>query len=92
MGTVSVATPSGNTVTVTSSEDWSALSSPVSRRTYVPAVSKDTDVVGELGSVNVAVPGPLTCDHVRVTVPGGFGSPSSVTEPCIVAEFGSLTV
>ena len=30
---------------------------------------------------NVTVPGPLVCDQVQVTAPGGVGSPSSVTLP-----------
>ena len=46
---------------------------------------KLTVVMGDVGSVNVAVPGPLTCDQLGVTDPGGFGSPSSATDARIVA-------
>ena len=32
---------------------------------------------------NVTMPGPLVCDQVQVTTPGGVGSPSSVTLPLV---------
>ena len=40
----------------------------------------------------VTVPGPLTFDHVVVTVAGGFGSPSSVTVPDRLAVAGRVMV
>ena len=40
----------------------------------------------------VAVPGPLTSLQIVVTVPGGFGRPSSVTVPLRFALEGSVIV
>ena len=40
----------------------------------------------------VAGPGPLTSLQVVVTVPGGFGRPSSVTVPLRLALEGSVIV
>ena len=44
------------------------------------------------GLPNVAVPGPLNCDHAVVTAAGGFGRPSSVTVPLSAAALGKTTV
>jgi len=55
---------------------------------------RDVELLEMVPANPPAVPagaGPLTCDQVAVTVAGGFGSPSSVTEPCIVACAGSVT-
>ncbi len=41
-------------------------------------------------SPNVTFPGPLTLLHTVVTVPGGFGSPSSPTVPSSDAVAGSV--
>ena len=45
-----------------------------------------------LAFANVTVPGPLTFVHAAVTCAGGFGSPSSVTDPASDAASGRVTV
>src|SRR5262245_56833801 len=59
------------------------------RRTYEPPSEKLAVVSIALALPNVTDPGPLTFDHVVLTVPGGLGRPSSVTVPSKLAEFGS---
>ena len=49
-------------------------------------------LVSDPASPNVTVPGPLTSLHATVTVPGGSGSPSSLTDPASVSVFGKLTL
>src|SRR5437762_1626477 len=66
------------TTTCTSSNDVSAPSLAVSRRTYVPAVENDAVVDAAFGGENVTVPGPEVLDQVMVSA-GGVGSPSSLT-------------
>ena len=61
----------------------SALSLAVNRSTYTPAAENVAVVTGLLALPNVTVPGPLSLLHVRVSVPGGFGNPSSVALPRI---------
>ena len=80
------------TVTVTSSLLDTALSSPVSRSTYVPAAEKLAVVLTALAFAKLTVPGPLTFDQTVVTAPGGLGNPSSVTLPASVALDGSVIV
>ena len=50
------------------------------------------DVDSADGSPNVTVPGPETKDHVVVSVPGGFGNPSSDADPDSEADAGHVTV
>ena len=47
----------------------------------MPATEKVAVVVFAVGLAKVTVPGPLSFDHVTVTVAGGLGKPSSVTVP-----------
>jgi hypothetical protein len=82
----------GLTTTAMSSLLETALSLAVSRNTYVPTAENNTVVLTTSGSVNVTVPGPLTCVHVTVTVAGGLGNPSSVTVPFNKALAGSVIV
>ncbi len=86
--TIGATLPAGFTVTVTSSDPVSAPSYTLRRSTYVPAALKLTLVVSAVGAVNVAVPGPLTCDHVSVGV--GSTCPSSVTVAVSVAVAGNV--
>src|SRR5438445_10530911 len=81
----------GFTTIVMSAVLEKALSEPVSRRTYVPALEKLAVVPGAFAFANVTVPGPLTLAHVTINVLPK-GSPSSVAVPDKVATAGKVIV
>jgi hypothetical protein len=81
----------GLTTTVISSKTDKAPSDAVKRSRYVPAVENVAVVEAAFGGVNVTVPGPLAFDQVRVRVPGGAGSPSSLAVPDSAAPPGNVT-
>ena len=75
----------------TSSEDDSAPSLPVSRRTYVPAVDITADAFNELALTKTTVPGPLTFIQLtEIVLP--VGRPSSVAVPDNEGPAGKVTV
>jgi hypothetical protein len=80
----------GLTVTVTVSLAESAPSFAVRRSEYVPLVENDAVVSIADALPNVTVPGPLTIDHVVVSVPAG--NPSSVTVPSRFTTAGKVIV
>ena len=58
----------------------------------MPSVEKLAVVFSAAVFPKVTVPGPVTLDQVVVTVFGGSGSPSSLTEPDRFARSGSVIV
>ena len=82
----------GLTVTVISSVVLIKPSLALSRRTYVPACEKLTVVLAALALAKVAVPGPLTLLHWRVSAFGGLGKPSSLAVPLRLALLGKVMV
>ena len=74
------------TVTVTVSPEESNPSLAARFNTYVPAKVNCAVVSMAAAFPNVTVPGPLTFDHVDVSVPDG--KPSSVTVPSTAADAG----
>ena len=79
------------TVTWMSSVDDNAESDAVNRNTYTPAAENDADVDNNDAFPNVTEPGPDTCAHVVVNVPGGAGNPSSDADPTNAADAGNVT-
>ena len=76
---------------MTSSEDDSAPSLPVSRRTYVPAVDITAEALSELALTKTTVPGPLTFVQLtEIVLP--VGSPSSVAVPDNEGPAGKVIV
>ena len=69
----------------------SAESDAVKRNTYTPAAENDAEVDNADAFPNVTVPGPDTCDHVVVNVPGGAGKASSEAVPANAADAGNVT-
>src|SRR5262245_50679497 len=82
----------GSTVICTESVAESAPSLAVSRRRYVPAIENEAVVVSALAVPKLTVPGPLPLLQATVNIPGGLGSPSSLTVPESAADAGSVMV
>lgn len=76
---------------VTLADELRAESDAVNCNTYVPAAVKLTFVSAEVGLLNTADAGPLTCCHALVRAPP-TGNPSSSTTPRRTAPFGRVTV
>ena len=80
------------TITVRSSLLANKLSLAVKRNVYTPARENVAVVFKAFAFTKATVPGPLTFDHVVVTVAGGAGSPSSLALPARMAPLGRVIV